>query len=48
MSLTLLDLSLIAQFGFNAHLPWWIWALGILDAITSGNSLNRIAKALER
>lgn len=48
MRLTLIDVLLVAAFGFDASFPWWIWGLGIIDAISVSITLDRVVKALER
>lgn len=48
MSLSLLDLCLIAQFGFHADFPAWLWVLAILDGFGYWTRIERITKALER
>lgn len=48
MTLDLLDMLLVAHFGFHAEFPTWLWVLGVLSTIGTSFSLNRIVKAIER
>lgn len=47
MSLDLLDLLLIAEFGFKADFPWWMWVIGVLSSLGGSYRIERITKALE-
>ncbi len=33
MTLDILDVLLVAHFCFAAPVPWWLWALGIVNTI---------------
>jgi len=42
---SILDLVLVAKFGFNAHIPWWLWVWSILNEVAFGVYQKRISDA---
>lgn len=46
--LNILDLMLVAQFGFHADFPGWLWGLAIINSIGGNMSRERFFKALAR
>lgn len=43
--LTILDVCMVAHFGFAAHIPWWLWAWGILNEVVTGSLQENVRKA---
>jgi len=47
--LTILDICVVAHFGFGANIPWWLWLWAILNELGAAGfqqNINNAAKQL--
>lgn len=43
--LTILDVAVVAHFGFGAHIPWWLWVWAVLNEIGAGDMQMKARQA---